>query len=287
MSTSTAMIFQVDGLGVPVQMASSRNADGYEVRWSSDPDIALTSPVHALIGDKALQRFLSLSIDARFRDANLIRLVPVKLTAQHMAEWQSNPSKTAVGISPADAVRQGVDPGAWDYVRVALVVSGNTQQGPRMDEIEWYGTREEHNEGMHLREAYEHCKAHRISAPTIFHHNHSDEIYKAADFLTAFQRQLKPSLRAAHEMSEALEEYLLKLDVDKIHPDRALKYLEDLQKATARKVEQRNLEKADLQRNNQRGIRAAEPEPVRNPAPYKEDVEAPEVVTPPRGPRFH
>lgn len=286
MNNKTAVIFQVEGLGVPVQMPSNRNADGYEVRWSSDPDVPLNAPVHALIGEKSLQRFLSLSIDKRFRDANLISLVPVKLSSQHLALWQSNPTITAVGIAPDEAIRSGVSPSAWEYVRVALVVSGTTPQGPRMDEIEWYGTREEHNEGMHLREAYEHCKAHRISAPTIFHHNHSEEVFNASDFFSAFQRQLKPSLRAAHEMSEALEQYLLKLDVDKIAPERALKYLEDLQKATAKKVEQRNLDKADLQRSNQRGIRAVDTEQIRS-TPHTPASEPSETVRPSRGPRLH
>lgn len=221
------LIVQIKGLGVPVQSPSTRNQEGFEVRWSSDPEVPGDAPAHVLIGQDELQRFLELAVDRRFVVADLLTLTPVTVPEDSNA------------LSRLESIEMGIHPDNWNTVRVALVISGNASRGPVMDEIEWVGTREEYTEGTHMREAFEHAIRRGIRSPSIFPHTESGHILRAAEFLTDFRRQMKPSLRASEMMTNVLEANLVGLDLTHINADRAKHYLQEIQRALVQVRRQR------------------------------------------------
>lgn len=225
-------ILQVKGMGIPVQAPNGRNMEGYEVRWSSDPEVPLNAPAHVLIGHDEVKRFLELAVDRRFVDANLLTLTPVQVPVD--VNCMSREQTLAAGINPDN----------WNVVRVALIISGNSTRGPVMDELEWVGTRDEYAEGNHMREAFMHAQHRGIKSPAIFPHTDSGHVLRAAEFITEFRAQYRPSLRASERMAKVLEANLAELDLSNIHPDRAKHYLLELQRATQNLREQQinNLE---------------------------------------------
>lgn len=230
------IIIQIKGLGVPVQAPSQRNQEGYEIRWSSDPEVPENAPTHVLIGSTELQRFLELAVDRRFVVADLIQLTQVLVPDDRNS------------LTRIEAVAAGIHPDNWNTVRVALVISGNAARGPVMDEIEWIGTRDEYFEGTHLREAFDHAQRRGIKSPSIFPHTESGHILRAAEFLGEFRRQMKPSLRAAETMTHVLEENLCGLDLTNINPDRAAHYLREIQRAFIAHRDQQFMELEDTGR---------------------------------------
>ncbi|ENA27124.1 hypothetical protein HMPREF1487_09337 [Pseudomonas sp. HPB0071] len=214
------IIIQIKGLGVPVQVPTSRNEEGYEVRWSSDPEVDSDAQTHLLIGHDELKRFIDLAVDRRFVIADLISLTQVSV----------QPGQNS--LSRERAIEAGVNPDNWDTVRVALVISGNSSRGPVMDDIEWIGSRQEYAEGEHLREAFVHATRRGIKAPSIFTHSDHDcgHLLKAAEFINSFRRQLKPSLRAADVMTRAIVTNLCSMDLTNINADRAVFYLREIQR---------------------------------------------------------
>jgi len=256
---------QVKGLGVPVQSPNNKISEGFELRWSSDPDVPANARVHLFSSKKEIDRFLRLAIDERFLKSDLITIIPV-----------SAPDGTN-SLSREEAIRAGIHPDNWDLIRVALVISGNNERGPVMDEIEWVGSREQHNEGVHMQEAFEHANRRKITQPAIFQHNQCGHLLRAAEFMSMFQRKMKPTLNAAIRMDEALEERLLMLDTSKINGDSAIHYLHQLQQAVA-----------NLKTVNQLNYAASLSTGVAtDPAPSGNDAaEAPEDRRQ-QGPRFH
>lgn len=247
------IIIEIKGLGIPVQAHSTRNSQEMEVRWSSDPDIPVDAPAHVLIGHKELQRFVELAVDRRFAVADLMKLTPVELESGKNA------------ISRTAAIAAGVNPDNWDLVRVALVISGNGTRGSVIDQIEWIGSREEHNEGGHLREAFAHAQRRGIKAPAIFTHGDRDcgHLLQAAEFINGFRRQLKPSLHAADVLTRALETNLCSLDLTRINPDRAAHYLREIQAAFIQSRNQRLMELDDTGRlDDSAALQFVEPEPA-------------------------
>jgi len=225
-------ILQIKGMGIPVQSSSDRNMEGYEVRWSSDPQVHPDSPAHVLIGHDEVKRFLELAVDRRFIEANLLTVTPVQV-----ADNTNSMSRT-------EALAAGINPDNWNVVRVALIISGSSTLGPVMDELEWVGTRDEYAQGNHMREAFLHAQYRGIKSPAIFPHTDSGHLLRAAAFMTEFRSQFRPSLRASERMAQALESSLVNIDLTDIHPDRAKHYLLEIQRATQNLREQRlhNLE---------------------------------------------
>lgn len=258
------LIVQVKGLGVPVQMLSERNHSGYEVRWSSDPEVPASADVHVLIGHDELQRFMGLAVDSRFMAADLITLTPVVV------------EDGCTSVSRQKAVQAGVNPESLNMLRVALVVSGNASLGSVMDEIEWIGSREEYAQGDHLREGRMHAMHRGIKAPSIFPHTESGPVLRAAEFISDFRRQMKPSLHATETLTRILETNLCELDLHSINPDRAVHYLREIQRAFIQHREQQSLEGMDS------GKLAPE---VKAPA-VADECEAPLAATRSRGPRL-
>jgi len=225
-------ILQIKGMGIPVQAPSGRNMDGYEVRWSSDPEVPQDAPAHVLIGHEEVKRFLELAVDARFVAANLITVTPVQVEDDRNS--MSRPQTLLAGINPDN----------WNVVRVALIISGNSARGPVMDELEWVGTRDEYTQGNHMREAFLHAQHRGIKSPAIFPHTDTGHLLRAAEFMSEFRAQYRPSLRASERLAQVLEANLVSIDLTDIHPDRAKHYLIEIQRATQNLREQRmnNLE---------------------------------------------
>jgi len=258
-------IIQVTGLGVPVQAPTNRNHEGFEVRWSSDPDISPNARVHVLGSEKELRRFIQLAVDQRFVTSDLLKIIPVVVP------------DGGNSLSRDEAIRAGVSPESWDLVRVALVISGNSSRGPIMDEIEWAGTREEHTEGAHMREAFEHAQRRQIRHPSIFSHNQSGHLQQAASFMAEFQRQMRPSLRAVEEMNKALERALLQLDTHNLNGDRAVHYLRQLQQAV---IDRQTVQQMNISDTKQPD--ATPPEAMASDSSAMDEQAAPST-----GPRFH
>jgi hypothetical protein len=258
----TGTILQIKGMGIPVQAPSERNMEGYEVRWSSDPEVPVDSPAHVLIGHDEVKRFLELAVDRRFIEANLITVTPVQVPQD------SN------SMSRADSIKFGINPDNWNTVRVALVISGNSARGPVMDDLEWVGTRDEYSQGDHMREAFIHAQQRGIKAPAIYPHTNPGHLLRAAEFMSNFREQYRPSLRATETMARVLEANLASLDVQSLHPDRAKHYLGEIQRATLNLRDQRlaNIDEmgmadAMLRRHAQDDLQALgdQPQPPRTP----------------------
>ncbi|MCF6783715.1 hypothetical protein [Stutzerimonas stutzeri] len=229
-------ILQIKGMGIPVQSASDRNMEGYEVRWSSDPQVHPDSPAHVLIGHEEVKRFLELAVDRRFIEANLLTVTPVQV------------DDNVNSMSRSEALEAGINPDNWNVVRVALIISGSSSLGPVMDELEWVGTRDEYAQGSHMREAFLHAQHRGIKSPTIIPHTDSGHLLRAAEFMTEFRSQFRPSLRASERMAQVLESNLVNLDLANVHPDKAKHYLVEIQRATRNLREQKllNLEEIGM-----------------------------------------
>lgn len=142
-------------------------------------------------------------------------------------------------MSRADSLTFGINPDNWNTVRVALVISGNSSRGPVMDDLEWVGTRDEYSQGDHMREAFLHAQQRGIKAPAIYPHTNPGHLLRAAEFMTNFREQYRPSLRATETMARVLEANLSGLDVQSLHPDRAKHYLAEIQRAVTNLRDQR------------------------------------------------
>lgn len=257
---------QVEGLGVPVQVPTNRTAQGYEIRWSSDPQAPIDARVHLLNSERELTNFLKLAVDPRFLKADLLKMMPVRIDDDRKS------------LTRAEAEKAGADPDCWNLVRVALVISGTSPRGPAIDEIEWVGTRDEHQEGVHLREAYEHARNRNISHPVFFLHNESGPIQRAADFMAEFNRQMNPALRAAETLNQAHQEAVINMDIDNLNGDRAIHYLRQFQESL---INLKTVKALTIQNSFSNAQQAA-------PRPEAPATEQPEP-TPQNssGPRFH
>lgn len=213
------IILEIQGFGVLAQAPSTLTQSGYAIRWSSDPDTPPDAPVHVLKGHDEVKRFLELGVDRRFVKSEFIRLIPAQL------EEGSN------RVSREEAVRLGVSEELLNTVRAALVISGNSAQGPVMDEIEWVGTRSEYAEGTHMREAFLHAQQRGIKSPAIFPHTDRGHLLRASTFMENFITSYRPSLLAAELVRKVLDTNLAKLDVSSIHPERAKQYLGEIKRA--------------------------------------------------------
>lgn len=255
------LILQIKGMGIPVQAPTERNQDGYEIRWSSDPEVPDDAPAHVLIGADEVKRFLELGVDRRFIDAKLINLTPVQV------EDGCN------SMTRAESLVAGINPDNWNTVRIAMVISGKSNRGPVMDEYEWVGTRDEYNQGTHMRETFLHAQHRGITSPAIFPSTNSGHLMRASQFMATFREQYRPSLRATETMARVLEANLVNLDVQALNPDRAKHYLGEIQRAVQNLRDQRlvNLEELGLrdamsQRSSQDDLDSM-PSPRRKPGP--------------------
>lgn len=212
-------IIEVANLGVPVQHPKRNDPTMFEWRWSSDPEVDVDAPVHVFKTANELKRFVHLAVQKQFIDAGCMKIIPI-----------TNPEQRS-SITREEAIDAGADRKHWDWVRLAMAISGNSRRGPMMDTIEWAGTREEYQEGLYLQEAFAHVKNREWTNVNIFTPAESKYVQNAADYLNEHQRQMRPQLRAAQEMVVRLEDVVSSLNLDNINEERAMGYLREIQKA--------------------------------------------------------
>lgn len=211
------VILQIQGLGIPVLL---QNVDGSaELRWSSDPDIKADTPAYLFRDSAQIKQFMINAIDRRF--VNETSMIPIRVEAPD----------DAVTLSRVDAERQGINSSNWECVRAGLIITGNSIKGPVSDAMEWFGDREDYDQGQHLLEAFQHAKRHDISSPIIVPHNEIAHTINAAEFMTKFHHSIKPQLLCAHQIFSRLSSELHALDIAAINPERAVRILAQLKDA--------------------------------------------------------
>lgn len=266
------VVLQVQGLGVPVQLASNRVEAGYVIGWSTDAECPSDAPAHVLIGSKEIERFLRMAVDPRFLSGDLIKLVPVEVDDDQYA------------ISRVDCIsRYQINPDNWAMVRTALVIAGNTAKGPVMDMHEWIGTRDEYAQGAHMREAFQHGMNRGIKSPSVYTPDEGGHIQNAAEFLTGFRRQMKPSLRYAELLRKQIETAVQDIDLDTMHGERALNILRQIQDAFRLQQQQQLIELEEL------GVDTAQLQRKAHDALNQEELKEPAAQSAPRksGPSMH
>lgn len=272
------IVLQVEGLGVPV--VSNAPAENIELRWSSDPDISADAPAYLFRDANEVTHFLSFAVDKRFINQNLLSTVRVE--ADDDARW----------LPRAEAESQGVDAINWDLVRVGLIISGNSKDGPVSDALEWVGGREEYQEHGYMRAAFEYASRHKISGPTIVTHNEARQTLAAAEYMTNFHQSIKPQVMIAHQVLDRITAELHSLDLDVMSADRAKSTLQQVKAALIDAHEQENQLReslgmeskpyADLSAGQNKRQPNADYDQAASPDIQLEPEPGPELFTPPR-----
>lgn len=211
------VVIQIARLGVPVSVSSDPQQP--DLRWSSDPDINADAPAYLFHDSSEIKAFLNFAIDKRFISEHALETIRIDAPAD------------AQTISRVEAERQGVSSVNWEQVRVGMIISGNATEGPVSEALEWYGERDEYNQGVHLVAAFQHAKARDITSPIIVPHNEGSHTLSAAEFMTEFHQSIKPQLLNAHQVFHRLANELLAIDLESVNPDRALQLLKQLKHA--------------------------------------------------------
>lgn len=254
-STRKGLVIQVKGLGVPVQVHSTRVTSGFELRWSSDPDVGDNSPAHVLFDHQGLTNFLRFAVDPSFQEADLI-----SFTSVEVAEGVDH-------ITKADCLAYGISAEHWQIVRCHLSITGSTARGPVTDKLAWVGTRQEYFENAHINEAHEHAKSRDMSRVTVFTTQDGGHLLRAAEGFKNHQRQMRPSLRAAELVMDQLQKRVMDTNLEDISSEHALHFLRQLQTAFVAVDFERVAELQDFGLETVQMIRM--PEAVVEPAPAK------------------
>lgn len=262
-STRKGVVVQVKGLGVPVQAHSTRVVSGFELRWSSDPDVGDNSPAHVLFDHKGLTNFLQFAVDPSFQEGDLISFTPVDLP------------EGINYLSKADCLAYGISAEHWQIVRCHLTITGSTGRGPVTDKLDWVGTRQEYFENAHITDAHEHAKSRDMTRVTVFTTQDGGHLLRAAEGLKNHQRQMRPSLRAAELVMDQLQKRVMDSDLHNITSEHAIHFLRQLQHAFVAVDAERVAELADFGLEKVQMLPMAETAP--EPAPAKS----------PSSPRLH
>ncbi|MDZ5605179.1 hypothetical protein SJI00_20620 [Pseudomonas sp. RP23018S] len=220
------IVLQVEGLGVPV--VSNAPSANIEMRWSSDPDISADAPAYLFRDANEVTNFLSFAVDKRFINQHL--LTTFRVEANDDARW----------LPRAEAEVQGVGALNWDLVRVGLIISGNSKEGPVSDALEWVGQREEYQDYGYMRAAFEYASSHKISGPTIVTHNEARQTLAAAEYMTNFHQSIKPQAMIAHQVLDRITAELHSMDLEVMSADRAKSTLVKVKAALIDAHEQEN-----------------------------------------------
>lgn len=282
---NNGVLLQVKSLGVPVQAPSQRNQAGYEIRWSSDPEVSTSCPVHILIGDRELKKFLQVSVDPSYIKSDMLTVTHVTV-----APGQNNLTKD-------ECIAHGASKENWDLVRVGLVISGKTDRGPVMDTLDWIGSRTEFKDGYHKHAALKHASSRGISHATIHTHTDASNLLMAADFIRKIRIDMKPSLRTSELVRNLLEEAMVNEDVSQYTPEKAKHVLSEIQRAFVTSREQRlsELEDSGIKELTSRREAQDKLDDLAQPTPQhqQQDSTAYEHDEPdfevrrPSGPKFH
>jgi hypothetical protein len=267
------IVLQVEGLGVPV--VSNAPADNIELRWSSDPDISADAPAYLFRDANEVTHFLSFAVDKRFINQNL--LTTIRVEADDDARW----------LPRADAEAQGVDAINWDLVRVGLIISGNSNEGPVSDALEWVGGREEYHEHGFMLAAFEYASRRKISGPTIVNHNEARQTLAAAEYMTNFHQSIKPQVMIAHQVLDRITAELHSLDLEVMSADRAKSTLQQVKAALIDAHEQENQLRQSLGMETKPYADLSAGQAKRQPAADHGQSSSPEIqLEPEPGPEF-
>lgn len=228
----TPIVLQIAGLGIPVVVDTGSDTVG--LRWSSDPAIPADSPAYLLRDISEVRSFLIHGSDRRFLNEQSLKLLRVTAPAE------------AISISRSEAERQGVSADNWDQVRAGLVVTGNGNNGPVSEVLEWTGFRDEYEQGLHLLAAFEKAKNLSITSPTIVTHTECGSALRAAEFMTNFHKSVKPQLLNAHQVVTRLAGELQGVDLEAIEGIRAIRVLKQMRDALLEAHRQDNVLRAEL-----------------------------------------
>lgn len=152
----------------------------------------------------------------------------------------------AISISRSEAERQGVSADNWNLVRAGLVVTGNGNNGPTSEVLEWTGFRDEYELGLHVLAAFEKAKNKSITSPTIVTHTECGGALHAAEFMTSFHKSVKPQLLNAHQVVARLAGELQGIDLEAIEGIRAIRVLEQMRDALLEAHRQDNALRVEL-----------------------------------------
>ncbi|EKY4114266.1 TPA: hypothetical protein ACGW3M_001157 [Pseudomonas aeruginosa] len=272
----TGIIVQVKGLGVPVQAPTDKVDAGYMLRWSSDPDLPPDLPTHVLSSEREAMRFLQLAVDGHRISPESVRVLPIQVERGQTA------------VTAEEAIGVGADPENWNMVRVALSIAGNSSIGPVVDNYDWTGTRQEFQEGQHLRDAMKRGQSLGMRNPSFFTHNEgAGHIINAANHIQNVRRQFNPSLRTAELIATSVQDAVLELDVPSLSHERALFYLTQIKSAFASLQVERLHEAQTLGRAEAEDARVAQDQ-IDHLSEHEQNYEAtPEPPRKPSGPRLH
>ena len=226
------IVLQITGLGVPVVVDTGGETIG--LRWSSDPTIPADSPAYLLRDIGEVRGFLLHGADRRFLNEQSLQVLRVDAPAE------------AISISRSEAERQGVSAENWDRVRAGLIVTGNGNNGPASEILEWTGYRDEYEQGQHVLAAFEQAKNKSITSPTIVTHTECGGALHAAEFMTSFHKSVKPQLLNAHQVVTRLAGELQGIDLETIEGIRAIRVLEQMRDALLEAHRQDNALRAEL-----------------------------------------
>ncbi|WP_153785414.1 hypothetical protein [Pseudomonas sp. EMN2] len=228
----TPIVLQIAGLGIPVVVDTGGDTIG--LRWSSDPSIPADSPAYLLRDIGEVRGFLIHGADRRFLNEQSMKLLRVEAPAG------------AISISRSEAERQGVSADNWDQVRAGIVVTGNGNNGPISEVLEWTGFRDEYEQGLHVLAAFDKAKNMSITSPTIVTHTECGDALHAAEFMTSFHKSVKPQLLNAHQVVTRLAGELQGINLETIEGIRAIRVLEQMRDALLEAHRQDNALRVEL-----------------------------------------
>lgn len=258
------MLVEVKNLGVPVQHPSQDSNTGYVLRWSSDPQVSPQAPAHIIIGSAEFQRFVKLALPEEFLNKAAMVIHPVVISDGQTA------------ISRNEAIKAGASSESWDNVRSILLIVGKSGGNAEAISKEWYGSRDDFFAKQHIIDASDFAKAQGITAPVFFTSEDVHKMLNASNTAYHHLLTMNPALRTAKLMTEVLERSLSALDLNKMHPDRAMHVLNEIQQAAIAHQEMKSNHNTAFNLDSDAILGAA---PVANPAGaevYEDDE--PEVV---------
>lgn len=228
------MIIEIKNLGVPVEHTSRDNPSGSVIRWSSDPEVSSQAPAHVIIGNAEFQRFMKLAVPEDFINKAAMTIHPVLVT------------EGSTAISRQEAMDAGASSESWDNVRALMIIIGKNKAAHHAITKEWYGSRDNYFGKAHIIAAAQFAKDNNIDNPIIFT---DDDVSKVLNSSTEAHKHLltmNPALRTAKLMNEVLERSIANLDLDTLHPDRAMHILGEIKQAALAHQEMKSVQNATL-----------------------------------------
>ena len=232
------MIIEIKNLGVPVQHPTKDNPAGSVIRWSSDPEVSPYAPAHVIIGNAEFQRFIKLTVPEEFINNAAMVIHPILVE-----EGRTSASRD-------EAIDAGASLESWLNVRTLTVIIGKNKTQPEAFTKEWYGLRDDYFANQHILDAAKFAKFNDIESPVIFTDSDVEKVLNASNSAHHHLLTMNPSLRTAKLMDEVLERSLATLDLDKVHPDRAMHILNEIKQAAIAHQEMKSSHNATFNLNS-------------------------------------